>query len=263
MPLAAVGDSLYAIGGLGPAGMTAAATLWLYDERNDRWLNRTPLPEPRGASAAGVIDGRIFVVGGFGSGGRLLDSIAIYDPSTNRWRHGAPILTPRDHLAAAVIDGKVYAVGGRPLDPDRNFNVLEAYDPSTDTWTERTPMPTARGGLAAVALQNRIYTYGGETTRKVFAEHEVYDVTTDAWSSAPPLPTPRHGLAAAILGNRIYVIGGGPRAGLAQTKVVEVYAPPHATAVPLIRAMASTAPAPPGSSALAAAALVDSPARRR
>ena len=34
MPLAVVGDSLYAIGGLGP---TPAATCWLYDERNDRW----------------------------------------------------------------------------------------------------------------------------------------------------------------------------------------------------------------------------------
>src|SRR5580765_897556 len=44
MPLAVVGDSLYAIGGLGPNGMTAVATLWLYDERNDRWMERAPLP---------------------------------------------------------------------------------------------------------------------------------------------------------------------------------------------------------------------------
>lgn len=225
MPLAVVGDSLYAIGGLGPNGMMAAGTLWLYDERNDRWLDRAPLPEPRGASAVGVVDQRIFVVGGFGTGQRLLDSIAIYEPVTNRWRHGAPMPTPRDHLAAVVIAGKVYATGGRPLDRGRNFKVLEAYDPATNTWTRLTPMPTARGGLAAVALDHRIYTYGGETKRKVFSEQEVYDMTADSWSPAPPLPTPRHGLAAAVLGNRIYVIGGGPHAGLAQSEVVEVYAP--------------------------------------
>jgi len=130
-----------------------------------------------------------------------------------------------DARAAAVVDGKVYAAGGRPLDPDRNFDVLESYDPSTDTWTRRASMPTARGGVTAVALQNRLHTYGGETTQEVFAEHAVYDTRTDAWTSAPPLPTPRHGAAAAILGNQIYVIGGGPQAGLAQTEVVEIYTP--------------------------------------
>jgi N-acetylneuraminic acid mutarotase len=223
MPLAVVGDSLYAIGGLGPPGMTPAATLWLYDEQADRWLTRAPLPEPRGASAAGVINGKIFVVGGFGPGSRLLDSIAVYDPATNQWRHGTPIPTLRDHLAGAVIDGKLYAIGGRPLDADHNLKVLEAYDPSSDSWTRLAPLPTARGGLAAVALGNRIYTYGGETSSRVFSEHEVYDVATGAWTAAPRLPTARHGLAVAVLDDRIYVIGGGPQAGFAQTEVVEIY----------------------------------------
>src|SRR4051794_867249 len=102
MPLAVVGDSLYAIGGLGPNGMSPSATLWLYDERTDRWMTRAQLLEPRGASAVGVIGGKIFVVGGFGPGPLLLDSIAVYDPGTDSWRHRAPIPTLRDHLAAAV-----------------------------------------------------------------------------------------------------------------------------------------------------------------
>src|SRR6476469_437813 len=85
MPLAVAGDSLYAIGGLAPDGFTAVSTVWLYDERNDRWLERAPLPEARGASAVGVVDGRIIVVGGLGAHRRLLDSIAIYEPATNTW----------------------------------------------------------------------------------------------------------------------------------------------------------------------------------
>ncbi|PYO16792.1 MAG: galactose oxidase, partial [Gemmatimonadetes bacterium] len=39
------------------------------------------------------------------------------------------------------------------------------------------------------------------------------------------LPTARHGLGAATLNGRVYVIGGGPRAGFAQTDVVEMFAP--------------------------------------
>ena len=54
MPLAVAADSLYAVGGLGPSGFGPVSTLWLYDEANDRWLDRAPLPEPRGASAVGV-----------------------------------------------------------------------------------------------------------------------------------------------------------------------------------------------------------------
>jgi len=224
MPLAVVGDSLYAVGGLSPSG--PVATLWLYHEGGDRWVEREALPEPRGATSAAVeVGGRLVVVGGFGPGGRLLDSIAIYDPATHRWHHGAPIPTPRDHLAAAQVGGRVYAIGGRPRDPDRNFNKLEIYDAGSDSWVGGPPMPSARGGLAAAVFGGRIHTFGGETTRSVFDNHEVYDVSAGTWQTAPPMPTGRHGLATAALNGRIYVIGGGPRAGLAQTFVVEVYNP--------------------------------------
>jgi N-acetylneuraminic acid mutarotase len=79
--------------------------------------------------------------------------------------------------------------------------------------------------LAAVEMDGRIHVFGGETTRRVFQEHEVYDSRSRTWTEAQPLPTPRHGVAAAVLAGRIYLIGGGPRAGGAQTDVVEVFTP--------------------------------------
>ena len=100
MPLVVVADSLYAVGGYDASGMVAVKTLWVYDERADRWLDRPSLPEARGASAAGAVDGRILVVGGVGPGNRLLDSIAIYDARLATWTRGAPLPTPR------VYDGK-------------------------------------------------------------------------------------------------------------------------------------------------------------
>jgi N-acetylneuraminic acid mutarotase len=226
MPLVAAGDSLYAIGGYDASGMVPVGTLWVYDEAADRWLDRAPLPEPRGASAAGFVNGRIVVVGGVGPGNRLLDSIAIYDPASGAWARGAPLPTPRDHLAAAVVEGALYAVGGRPIDPDRNFAQLDRYDPTTSLWTTLSPMPTARGGLAAVALGREIHAFGGETSSRVFAEHEVFDTRSGQWSISAPLPTARHGLGAAVRGREILVIAGGPRAGLAQTAVVEIYLDP-------------------------------------
>lgn len=119
----------------------------------------------------------------------------------------------------------MYAIGGRPGDPDRNFDVVEIYDPATDAWTTGARMPSRRGGLASAVLSGRIRTFGGETSSSVFDNHEVYDPETNRWTVAPRLPTARHGLAAATVSGKIYVIGGGPRAGLAQTNVVEVFTP--------------------------------------
>src|SRR5881296_1091175 len=172
MPLAVAGDTLYAVGGLSGQSFIPERTLWAYREDVNRWEARAPLPAPRGASGAAAVDGRLVVVGGWGAGRRLVDSTAIYDPAANRWRNAAPIPTPRDHLAAAAITGIVYAIGGRPLDPDRNYDVVEAYDPATDRWTTKAPMPSRRGGLAAAVLDGSIHTVGGETRRAVFANHE-------------------------------------------------------------------------------------------
>src|SRR5438034_1268155 len=182
-------------------------------------------PPPRGASGAGVVNGKLVVVGGWGVGRRLVGATTIYDPATDRWRDAAPIPTPRDHLTAAVAGGLVYAIGGRPLSPDRNYDVAEAYDPAADRWTKRSAMPSRRGGLAAAVLDGVIHVIGGETRGSVFANHEVYDPATDRWITAPALPVARHGLAAAAVGGKLYVIGGGPRAGFSQTGAVDVFAP--------------------------------------
>ncbi len=117
----------------------------------------------------------------------------------------------------------MYAIGGRPLDPGRNYDVVEAYDPATDRWTTKSPMPSRRGGLASAVVGGVIHTFGGERRDGVFANHEVYDPARDAWTVAAPMPTARHGLAAVAVGDRIFVIGGGPKAGSAQTSVVEVW----------------------------------------
>lgn len=225
MPLATVGDTLYAVGGLSGMTFTGESNLWLYREDLNRWESRAALPLGRGASGVGVVGGALIVVGGMGPTTAHVDSTARYDPATNTWRHAAPIPTLRDHLTAQAVNGVVYAIGGRPHDPDRNYDVVEAYDPAADRWTTRAPMPSRRGGLASAVLGGRIHTFGGETGSSVFDTHEVYDPAMNRWTSGPRLPTGRHGLGAASVNGTIYVIGGGPRAGLAQTAVVEVFTP--------------------------------------
>ena len=223
MPLVVANDSLYAIGGYEPPGFTPARTLFLYDETNNLWLGRALMPEPRGASAAGAVTGKIVVVGGTGPNGHL-DSIAIYDPATDTWRRGAPIPTLRDHLTGGAVGGVFYAIAGRR---GTIFDLVEAYDLAANRWTTRRPMPSRRGGLGGTTLDGKIYTYGGEFsgTPGVNNNQERYDPASDSWTVLPPLPTARHGIAVATVGGKIYVMAGGPSAGFAQTDVVEVFTP--------------------------------------
>jgi N-acetylneuraminic acid mutarotase len=225
MPLAVAGDTLYAVGGLAEQSFVPEGSLWLYCEDRNQWESRAPLPTPRGASGVGVANGKLVVVGGWGAGRRLVRATAIYDPASDRWHDAAPIPTPRDHLTAVATGGLVYAIGGRPLNPDRNYDVVEAYDPATDRWSKRSAMPSRRGGLAAAVLDGAIHAIGGETRGSVFANHEVYDPATDRWATAPALPVARHGLAAAAVAGRLYAIGGGPNAGFSQTDAVDVFGP--------------------------------------
>ena len=138
MPLVVANDTLYAVGGLSAPGFDAVATLWIFEDRENRWVERAPLPEPRGAGGAAVVGGQIVLVGGYGTNRKLLDSIAIYNPRANSWRHGAPIPTLRDHLGVAAVGGTVYAAGGRPLRTTQNMDVLEAYDVKANQWTAMT-----------------------------------------------------------------------------------------------------------------------------
>src|SRR5207244_3006671 len=84
--LAVVGDTLYAVGGLAERTFVPVNTLWLYREDRNGWEPRAALPAPRGASAVGVVNGELIVVGGWGAGRRLMAASAIYDPAKDRWR---------------------------------------------------------------------------------------------------------------------------------------------------------------------------------
>jgi N-acetylneuraminic acid mutarotase len=141
------------------------STLEAYDPRSDTWSVRAPMPTARLAMAAGVVDGKLYVVGGFTNKGgeRTLSTVEAYDPTTDAWTTKAPMPTPRMSLAVGVVNGILYAVGGNG--PSTNLsdtlNTVEGYDPKTDSWTTMPPMPTPRSQLGAVAVDDVLYALGG------------------------------------------------------------------------------------------------------
>ena len=201
------------------------------------WEPRRSMPEgtQRGASGVTVVDGKLYVAGGFR--GSAVNDFSAYAPATDRWTALADLPVAADHLVAEVIDGIVYAAGGRGGVIVAHRPRLDAYDPATGLWSARAPMPTSRAGAAAAVLDGRLYVFGGEgngaVATGVFSETESYNPAEDRWSTHPPMRTPRHGTGAAAVGRTIYVPGGAEIEGFGAVAVTEAFTPRTVAAGPV------------------------------
>ena len=216
---------LTALATIGCIGATTDSPAPLDVRTPGSWRRLAPMPTARQEVAVAVLDGRLFVAGGY-TGGRVRwtpsATVYEYDAARNSWATRAPLRAPRGALALAALRGRLHAVGGSA---DGVRGAHEVYDPAVDRWTEAPPLPTPRDHLAAVAFRGRLWAIGG---RESFAgtQHtavEIYDPATDTWAAGPPLPVGRGGLAAAALGDRLFVFGGeAPLRIFSATEMYEV-----------------------------------------
>ncbi len=150
-------------GGYGDHADTGAA--WMLAPGAARWDRVAPMPTPRNSAAAGVIDGRLHVVGGRISGAGVMRNLTVheaYEPAADRWDRLAPMPEGRGGHAAAVLGGTLYAFGGETFGADaRAHTELFAYDPAADRWALHGHMPEPRHGLGAVAAGGAIHLLGG------------------------------------------------------------------------------------------------------
>jgi len=166
-----------------------------------QWTRLADMPTARSHLAAGVIEGKLYVVGGH-DGNRTSSVLERYDPATNRWERLADMPTARQGPAVGAVDGTLYVVGG--YDGNRNLSVLERYSPATNRWERLADMPTARSWLAAGAIEGTLYVVGGYGSNVL----ERYDPATNRWERLADMPTARSGLAAGVIGGKLYVVGG-------------------------------------------------------
>src|SRR6202166_4869869 len=179
---AAVGDKIYVIGGVSlPPGSTDIAvspttphasvgTVEEYAHESNMWRERSPMPTPRNHAAIGVVNGKIYVIGGRVGAAfiGLASDISVveeYDPAADQWsgpRARMPIA--RSAIGAGVDGGRIYVAGCEYQDPHMmaTFRAVEAYDPASNTWTEMPPMPVSRHGLAVGVIGNRLHVIGGD-----------------------------------------------------------------------------------------------------
>jgi N-acetylneuraminic acid mutarotase len=125
---AAIDGKLYVVGGEDKFnGNKASNRLVSYDPVTNQWTTLAPMPTARYGAGAGVIGGKLYVVGGYAGSGAT-NAVEAYDPRTNQWSTLPTALTPRYFTVADVINGKLYVAGG--TDGTRPLSTLEVFDPN-------------------------------------------------------------------------------------------------------------------------------------
>lgn len=224
---AAIGSSVYIIGGFGGATNVPTAKVRVLDAASGSWRVVAPLPAPRGGHAAVVLGGRIHVLGGGNSVSTIADH-SVYDPASNSWSQAAPLPRSEGSPAAVVLAGKIYVVGGRSGLED--YGDTFVYDPPSDSWS-RGPSIPPRGTAGAAVWRGSIYVFGGESQAKGRVLSDVYRLPPGAarWQRTSRMPTARNYARSVVFHGRIYVVGGATTAGLSHSsngsRVVETFVP--------------------------------------
>jgi N-acetylneuraminic acid mutarotase len=133
-------------------GLVLTRRLLRYDPQQNRWARKAACPQFHVGGMAGVINGKLYVTGGYGPGGTT-ENLDIYNPATDSWTGGAALPSVHSLGVGVALGGKLYVIGGFTGE-------VVAYDPATNKWTRKAPfpVPTARFMAGArVALDGKDY----------------------------------------------------------------------------------------------------------
>ncbi len=190
--------------------------------QGDSWQTKASRVTATTTATAGVIDGKLYVVGG-NVGGLGIDVVEAYDPVSDTWTTKTPIPAARLDAASGVIAGKLYVVGGgNPI-----ISQVDIYDPVANSWsTAATPMLDPRAGVGAGVIDGILYVVGGD----VFGQNasvntlRAYTPGTDSWQFKASMPSARQRVAVGVIDGKLYAAGGFSTCCAPQT-TLDIYDP--------------------------------------
>ena len=178
---AEVGGKIYVIGGattmegskdpfftfFGPSRVLA--TNDVYDPATNKWQSREPMSVPRNHAFGGVVNGKIYVIGGRTGHGFILsatntDVVEEYNPVSNTWSVPKERMPTARSGGASGTDGRrIYVAGGEVTTKDLvgAFRSDRGLRPATNSWITLPSMPMPRHGVAGGVIGNRFHLVSG------------------------------------------------------------------------------------------------------
>lgn len=195
---------LYAVGGK-ESSESITRSVEVYCMYDNEWKEATGMIVRRQQLGVGVLDGKVYAVGG-SDGSLRLSSVECFDPASNFWSFVAPMGTCRSGVGVGVLGGAMCAAGG--YDGRSCLNTVERFDPDKNLWSPIAHMSTRRSFPGVAVYNDRLYVFGGNDGTSFLNVVESYDPHINRWCTIAPLSKPRAGIGVAVLGQQIFVAGG-------------------------------------------------------
>ena len=241
--------------GLAAGTATLAAGNTFARREDARWSNAPDLPYPTQEIYPAVLDGTLYVPGGFATGISELpldisDRVYALTPGVDEaWREMPRLPAPTHHPQCVAVNGTLYAMGGFTIENNGPWSMIErvyTLRPGVDeAWQRIGDMPTPWAETAMVALNGNIHKITGRRPsgaqnsewghQSDVNAHLVMDTESGEWSTLPAAPTARNHAAAVVIDGHIHLVGGRTNTG-GNTPVHEIYDPSSGrweTAAPL------------------------------
>ena len=187
---------VYMAGGVSLAQSTqfgpSSAAFEVLDLDSGVWSPLPSMPVGRAAAACVILDGRLYVAGGWTLDGAV-PGLYVYDIAAGSWAPSAPMGAGRAWSAGAAFNGQMYVMGGVGTG---YLATAERYDPAAGSWTPIGQLTAGRYLLGAAATEDALYVVGGDNydADDVYDWIERYDPVTNTWQVVGHLPGPMSGV---------------------------------------------------------------------
>ena len=205
-------NKIYCIGGLtytlDPVEYVLTGVNEVYDPLTDTWETKAPLPTPKEAITANVIDTKIYVIGDESN------ELWVYDPISDSWSTKTPMPVALTKFggswscSSAVVDNKIHVLG---------IGIHQIYDPTNDTWDLIAKLGFvsyhgSAGATTGTTAPSQFYTFGVDgrfwTLTYPNPVSLFLNLKDGNWTNQDPMPTRRVFFGIAVVDDHFYAIGG-------------------------------------------------------
>ncbi|OHB59677.1 MAG: hypothetical protein A2Y12_19840 [Planctomycetes bacterium GWF2_42_9] len=176
-------------------------------------INEAPsLPRGRGGHAAGIVDGKVFVVGGSDWSSDHTKKFWLGDSiyfSGNRWQNGPTLPHPLAYTMFAQDNTGIYLAGG--TDGISNLKSVYHLADLHGSWKSCAQLPMGMASGSAALFNGKLYAACGWTDHGITNEMWSLNVKhpDTKWNKCAPLPGPKRAFPALVACNdRLYLFGG-------------------------------------------------------
>ncbi|MDQ1722875.1 MAG: hypothetical protein QOI26_2609, partial [Pseudonocardiales bacterium] len=202
--VAAQDGKVYSVGGFD--GTAHVAKGYVYDPASTTWSPMPDMSTPRDAAGAAFVNGKLYIVGGWGPYQNPVGLTEIYDPGSNSWTTGAANPKPHAGAGVGVVNGKIYVVGG--CNAACGNTDVQVYDPASDSWSSAAAYPGAISWLACGGIAGELYCAGGHDGVNASSKAYAYYPGSNSWSPVADMPAADWAAGYAAADDQLLVSGG-------------------------------------------------------